>query len=128
GAAIANTNGKIDHGDNEPEKPADRPGADRQEAYAHREANETQEQHHQMKAARRQAAMRQQHALEKRSARRFGGCHAGTHKAKISAEAGRRKAVRPNVNPPWPDLIRPPTSFIACASSSRRGCPGRARA
>ncbi len=84
-APIAEAEGDIEGRDIEPEKAADRPGAERDEDDANDEAQEPQEQHHQVKAARRQAAVRQQDALEEN-----GG--AGTHRHKIGCPRGWRKA------------------------------------
>ena len=64
-AAIAETKGDIDECDVQPEKSDHRPSADRDETDADREADQAEDQHQDVKAARRQAAVRPQHALEK---------------------------------------------------------------
>jgi endonuclease III len=103
GAAVAEAEGEVEGEDVEPEKPDDRPAAERHENDADDEAQQPQRQHQQVKAARRQAAVRQQHALEE-------DVRAPVHRAKIGcgdaplkrvlAFAGRRgrpytRAMRP---------------------------------
>ena len=85
--AVAEAEREIDESDIEAEKPADRPCADRHEADADRQADKPEQQHQDVKPARRQAAVRQQHALEKDIGTR-------AHSEKIGCADAARQAVR----------------------------------
>ena len=65
GAAVAEVEGEIERRDIEPEKAADRPGAECQKKHTSGKADEAEQQHQEMKRRQRQAAMRQQHSFEK---------------------------------------------------------------
>src|SRR5208282_1076498 len=87
-AAIARAERDIDQGHVEAEKPGDRPGAHQNAADAHDERRSPQDQHHQGKAPRRQAAIRRQPDVVE-----HGGGDRG-HGPSIKDRACRRKAGR----------------------------------